>query len=235
MGEGANIPVNPNSGETRNGRILAALLAYTAVVHAVDTLAAAGARFPIDWSAFRCQHDSGFDVFKFLAWLVVPFLFLLALRRIEPGYFGFRRWKPRDGILLAALAVLGMIAVLSILVFPSLQRFYEGMADAPAAARWSFLRYQLAWTFSWLVGWEFLHRYALLTLLDRVWPRFGWLAVPVIEGLYHLQKAPLEMLGMVVFSLLLTHWARRRRNVLLPFLAHLAVELELIAFLLLVP
>ena len=52
----------------------------------------------------------------------------------------------------------------------------------------------------------------------------------IIEGLYHLQKALPEMGGMVVFSLIVTPWSMRRRNLLLPFLAHLLIELENLAF-----
>jgi len=37
---------------------------------------------------------------------------------------------------------------------------------------------------------------------------------------------------MVALSLVLTLWARKRQNVLLPFLVHLAIELELLVFLL---
>ena len=56
--------------------------------------------------------------------------------------------------------------------------------------------------------------------------------MPVSEGVYHLQKTLLEALGMVALSVVLTYWARKRANVLLPFLVHLAIELELLAFLL---
>ena len=37
---------------------------------------------------------------------------------------------------------------------------------------------------------------------------------------------------MVAFSVILTAWALRRRNTLLPFLAHLAIEVELVLFML---
>ena len=119
-------------------------------------------------------------------------------------------------------------AMLLIPMVPSLKATYGGFA-APGQAVG-----HLTWTLSWLIGWEFLHRYVLLTHLDARWPNWGWLVIPFVEGAYHFvqQKPWPETLGMVALSLVVTSWARRRRNVLLPFLAHLAIELELIVFLL---
>jgi hypothetical protein len=57
--------------------------------------------------------------------------------------------------------------------------------------------------------------------------------VPLIEALYHVvqNKPALECLGVAAMSLVFTFWVVRRRNALLPFLGHLVIELELIAFL----
>lgn len=207
------------------------VLAYVAVVHTVDTLAHQHVRFLMDWHMFRWQLRCGFDVFEFVFWFVIPVLFMA--RRLEWGYFGFGRWKRIDWILLAAFVGIGVLAILLIPLFPSLRRTYSGMGDAPASVKWSQFRYYLIWDFSWIIGWEFTHRCAMTIHLREHWPRFGWLLVPLAEGLYHLQKPVPEMLGMVAFSILATQWTLRRRNMLLPFLAHLAIELELLAFLLL--
>ena len=51
--------------------------------------------------------------------------------------------------------------------------------------------------------------------------------VPLCETIYHLQKPLLEAGGMAVFSLLLTWWTMKRRNMLLPFVAHLYIEILL--------
>lgn len=210
--------------------VLAGLMAYIAVVHTVDTLAATGAYYGLDWTLFSWQGRNGFDWFKFLAWLVVPLAALTLLRRMDWGYFGFRRLRRADAFVLTACAVVGMGAVLLILVVPSLQQWYHGMGDLPAAVRWRFALHRLSWTASWLIGWEFIHRYALLTQAERVWPRCGWLLLPLVEGLYHVQKAPIEMVGMVAFSAFLTLWTRRRQNIWPALLAHLLIELELLAF-----
>jgi hypothetical protein len=62
--------------------------------------------------------------------------------------------------------------------------------------------------------------------------RLAWLIVPLSEFLYHLYKPGIEAIGMAAFSVLLTWWALQRRNILLPFLVHLIIEIELVLFLL---
>lgn len=209
--------------------VLALVLLYTAVVLLVDTLAARNVTTPIHWRIFSWHARNGADLFKLMAWFVIPFLF--SLRRFDWGWLGTARWKRIDAIILGVLAAVCAGAVLAIPLFPSLRHTYGSVSHAAAASKWSYATHNVVWTFSWLVGWEFLHRCVLLRALSARWPRWGWLLIPVFEGVYHLQKPLIEALGMVVFSCILTPWAQRRRNVLLPFLAHLAIELELIVFL----
>jgi len=123
----------------------------------------------------------------------------------------------------------GGAAVLSIQVFPSLKQQYPGLSHLPLQERFLHGLVALSWTTSWLIGWEFLHRYVLLRAVTQNFPRFGWLLVPLCETVYHLQKPLLEAGGMAVFSILLTWWSLKRRNLLLPFIAHLFVEVFLIA------
>jgi len=169
-----------------------------------------------------------FDAYKFSAFLVVPLL--LSLRKMDWGYYGVKRWRRIDAYFLAALLVVGILAVWSISIFPSLSSYYQ-----PHGAEKStlFVRH-MAWLVSWLIGWEFLHRYFLLTHVSKAWPRFGWLLVPLCEGLVHLQKPALEAVGMVLLSLVITFWAVKRRNGLFPFLVHAAIEVDLLIYLLLV-
>lgn len=229
--------MRPDGPESRraDAAVAVVLLVYTAVVHGLDTLAAQNGAWGLDGSLFRWQSPSGFDYFKFLAWLVVPLVILGVLGRVDKRYFGFGRAKRSDLYALLALIGAGFVAVALIRVVPGLGEWYPGLGDLPWERRLDYARYQLLWTASWLVGWEFLHRYALLTSFTRLNPRYGWLVAPLVEGLYHLQKHWLEMLGMVFFSVLLTQWALRRRTVLLPFLAHLAIELELLVVQLISP
>ncbi|HNR34137.1 MAG TPA: hypothetical protein PKO36_03085 [Candidatus Hydrogenedentes bacterium] len=211
--------------------MLAFAIIYTAFVLAVDTLAVHDVRTPIAWRMFLWHSGSGADWFKLAFWFIVPFV--ISFRRFDWGWFGVARWKKIDVAVLCALAAICALAVLAIPLFPSLRNTYGSLSHITASAKWSFAAHQIIWTFSWLVGWEFLHRCFLLRPLDARWPRWGWLLAPLFEFVYHLQKPLIEAVGMAAFSMILTPWALRRRNVLLPFLAHLAIELELIAFLVL--
>ena len=209
------------------------MLCYVAAVHAEDTFGLlrglAGDTAPL--------RIANFDLFKFVAWFVLPLIFVLVSRQMDWGYFRFTRWRRFDWALLAGMALVGLAVMGMVYALPSLLDTYSSMGRLPVAvklrqAMWG--NYGLVYLFSWLVGWEFLHRYVLLRQLDATWPRYGWLVVPAIEGVYHLQKPLLEAGGMVAFSLVFTPWVRERRNVLLPFFAHLVIEVELLLFLLFV-
>jgi len=147
--------------------------------------------------------------------------------RLDWGYFGLKRWKRSDYYLLLGLAVTGVAVMLIIPHVPALRQIYPSVRGRSAQAKWGFVSAQLVWTFSWLLGWEFLHRYVLLRPAAALWPRLGWLLVPLSEGVYHLQKPLIEAGGMVLLSIVLTQWTVRRRNMLLPFLVHLVIEVAL--------
>jgi hypothetical protein len=204
------------------------VIGYVAAVLAVDTLAVHGVTWPVHWGMFHWIGWHGADLFKLVFWLVVPFV--ISIPWMDWGYFGVSRWRRVDLYLLAGLVVIGAIAVLIIPMFPSLRAWYPGLGRASASAKWHYALFTVVWTLSWLAGWEFLHRYFLLTNLSAVWPRFGWILIPISEGAYHLQKPLLEAGGMVALSVILTLWALQRRNTLLPFVVHLSIELELLAF-----
>ncbi len=229
------------------GKAVATLaLLYVVAAIVIDTLAVRGVDVPIRWSIFHENVELSalesltgnepapewayFDSFKFLAWLVVPILF--SLYRFDFGNFGVLRWKRSDIAVLAILIVGGIGAVSLIPFFPSLDRIYSGMGDRPADLRWAYARGNLLWMFSWLVGWEFMMRYFLLRKVVGGFGRHAWLIIPVLEFAYHLQKPFLEALLAGGGGVLLTYWALQRKNVLLPFLAHLSIELALLVFIL---
>jgi hypothetical protein len=231
-----------------------AAIAYVAIVLTVDTLATLNAVHPIHWAWFSwsvpaLKHAldiikiprfsfewlawwplARFDLFKFLLWFVVPFA--LCFRRMDWGALGFRGWKRIDLVLLLGIAAAGMLVMFVIPYVASLANVYHSMSKLTLADK----EYQFVtltgWNLSWIVGWEFMHRYFLLRHAQRLWPRLGWILIPISEGAYHLQKPPLEAFGMVVLSIILTQWVLRRKNVLLPFLAHFIIEFELLAFVL---
>jgi membrane protease YdiL (CAAX protease family) len=224
-------------------------VAYVAIVLVYDTFVTLGDVRTINWAVFawRPAHLAEllqpflgrgltqwlhapllreFDLFKLTAWGVIPFL--LCLWRLDTGWFGMGRWKRSDRTLLIACCVLAVAAVGLVRLVPQLAEIY------PAAPRgWTFSKRLilfgggLLWVASWLPAWEFLHRYFLLRRVSADFPKYGWLVVPLSETLYHLHKPPLETAGMLVFSLLATWWTLKRRNLLLPLLVHLVVEVAL--------
>lgn len=227
---------------------------YVALALGVDTLAVWGVQWPFDWSilswnphrilrwALQCgipERMVSFitawpmgqvDYFKLVFWFLIPFLF--CLRRMDWGAMRAGRWRRNDLYLLGGLAVFGLVAIFIIPLFPSLREYYPSLRSS-RAVQWEQFPVRMLWVFSWLLGWEFMHRYVLLRQVTARWPRYGWCIVPLFESAYHLQKAWMEVAAMLVFSIVLTRWSLRRNNVLLPFLAHLIVEIELILFLML--
>lgn len=204
---------------------------YVLVVHVIDSL-------PIvirDAAGWRWVTDGGFDLFKFFAWFVVPLA--LAVPTFERSWFTFARWRRIDWVLLWLVIGGGAVLMLLLPQLPGVGEYYRGWARYPANVRLDYLQTALLWTASWLIGWEFVHRYLLPRHLLAAWPRRGPLMclilLPVIEGGYHLvqQKPLLECLGMAALSLAFTAWVVRKRNALLPALGHLAIEVELIFYL----
>ncbi|MGH8631792.1 MAG: hypothetical protein ACREU7_13645, partial [Burkholderiales bacterium] len=159
--------------------------------------------------------------------------FLLCLRGMDWGAFGWKRFQRADWIVLGVLAAAGAAAMFLIPHIPELRRTYPNLSALDPAVKLDYFNGKLIWIFSWLLGWEFLHRYFLLRAVHVRWPRFGWLLVPLAEGLYHLQKPLIEAGGMLLLSIVLTRWALARNNVLLPFVAHLIIEIEVVLFMLL--
>lgn len=177
-----------------------------------------------DWF-YHGPHPYGFDVYKFCAWFLIPFL--VCLPRMDWGWYGIRRWRRIDYGILAGAIILEMIAVLAVHFLPSLR---QALPSVDKEHLWQFTVYN----FSWLLGYEFLHRYVILRSVSVRWPKWGWLIVPVFEGAYHLNWWPVIAMpaAMIPFSLVATWWSLKRKNGLLPLLAHLIIELQLTVFLL---
>ena len=225
-------------------RLVVAIALYVFIVLAVDVLALYGERGFINWRMFQWSPESlwnvvgiskprwayslpyrQIDLFKFTFWFIIPVA--ICARHMEWRWFSLRTWKRNDWLLLGIMLVLGGLAVGSIPFIPSLQSTYPGLSGTNASRNHVYFIAYLLWTASWLPGWEFMHRYFLLRTVMQRFPRFGWLIVPLSETIYHLQKPLLEAGGMAAFSLLLTWWTMKRRNMLLPFVAHLYIEILL--------
>lgn len=195
-------------------------LPYTVLVLALDLLAIFGSQTTMLGS---------FDEYKFLFWFVIPLL--LTYADWDFGYYGFSRWRKVDFAFLLVMLALGLVAVKSMRFFPAVSSYYPPLSHLSAPERWHFLWTDLIWTLSWLPGWEFLNRYYLLRAAKRYSPRFALYLLPIVEGAYHIQKPVPEMVGMVALSYVLTLWAIRRNNGLLPLLVHAGIEIGLAIFL----
>ncbi|MBI1318245.1 MAG: hypothetical protein GC168_04730 [Candidatus Hydrogenedens sp.] len=227
-------------------------LAYVAAALGIDTLAFYEVEFVIDWGMFKWMgkdvinliHQGGapfepaaralehttfhsFDVFKFLAWFLIPFL--MCLPWMDWRAWGWARWKRSDWYLLGALLFVAVAVVFSIPFLPGIRHYYRPV-DLPLKDKFVAIVVYATWTISWLPGWEFLHRYLLLRSLQRLEIKYDWLIVPFVEALYHLPKQILETAGMFLYGFLATRWTKARGSWLLPLLFHLSIELSLAVF-----
>ena len=164
-----------------------------------------------------------------ILWLGIPVL--LMWRELDLQVFSFARWKKIDVWLLISVMLLGACGVYLIKFIPVLNQYYQPQSHLSTAMKWSYAVSNLIWLSSWLIGWEFLHRVFLMKYLQVVLGRIGACCIPVFEFLFHLQKSLPEALGMLALSIVLTYWSYKRKNVLLPFLAHLSIEITLLVYL----
>ena len=205
-------------------------LCYATFALTVDSMSTIHFNWGINWGIFHWQLKNGFEVSTFILWFVIPFVF--TFRSIDWKYFGVSRLKKSDLYLFILLSILGMIAVYSIKFFPSLRNLYPSMEFNSLSSKLNWASYKMIWNISWLTGWEFLHRYVLLSCFENAFPKKGWFGVCLVEFFFHFQKAFLEAMGMLIFSVIVTYWAYRRKNIVLPFFAHLIIESLLVLFIL---
>lgn len=227
------------------------VLAYVVIVLTLDTLAARAYDWPIRWAWFRWNcgtladlcvwiglpkaavswMDAGvlaqFELFKFTFWFLIPFLF--SLWHMDWSWFGVKRLKRWDFVFLGVFLLVCAAAVFLVPYLPGVREYYGAMARHGGRNPLG----DCLWVVSWLLGWEFLHRYVLLRAANARWARWGWLLVPLSETVYHMQKPLLEAAGMGAFSLIATAWTRARSNMLPAFAVHLGIELTLVLYLLL--
>ena len=222
-------PMTHSKQRNTNKAYAISMVIYAILALAVDSLSTNHAYWLIDWSRFYWRLKSGFEMSTAILWLGIPVM--LMCRDIDIRVFSFARWKKIDACLLIALMLLGACGVYLIKFIPVLNQYYQPQAHLGTAMKWSYATGYLIWLASWLIGWEFLHRVFLMQYLQAVLGTFGPCLIPAFEFLFHLQKSLPEALGMLLLSIVLTYWSYKRKNVLLPFLAHLSIELTLLAYL----
>lgn len=237
--------------------VAALVVAYVAAVLLVDTLAfTRSATWPIFWAMFQWDAIDAHwfftkvlrlpevltgwmvtwdlfqrvDFFKLLFWLIIPVLF--SVWRLDWAFWGWRRVKKLERYLLLAAPVVAVGVMFAIPYLPGVRDLYQQVPPTSLTRKIeTAISYNL-YVFSWLLGWEFLHRYVLLRAASVLFPKWGWLLVVVSETAYHLVKPPLECAAMAVFSVCMTQYAMRRKNGTFPFLVHFIIENALLVFLL---
>ena len=204
--------MNPSVALAAGSWLLVTSLSHSAAWTGSSSLA------PLRW-----LHPSGVDVVLLLAWTLPALLGAGALLPRE--WLDPRQLTRRDAALLLGLGLLAAGAMAVAWQRPEFQALYPRAAPG---ARWAMATQQLAWIASWLVGWELITRGLVLAPVAQADPDRGWLVVPGIEGLTHLGKPGLEVLGMVGLSVALTRWCLARGSVWPGILAHGLVELTLV-------
>jgi membrane protease YdiL (CAAX protease family) len=217
-------------------RVTAVVLAvWVGLVLGQEAWATLDPAMRIPWLVVSQSVGADLELFPWLTWGLLPALF--AYRRhgrwLDARWFGVARWTPGDWRGLGVVAVIAAISLLVIPLVPSLQENYRTLASQGPVGDAEKARYfaqTLLWVLTWLPLWELMTRGMLLPFLDRAFPRHGWLVVPALETTFHLVKPWPEAVGMLAFSLVATRWVRARRNLLLPFLAHLAFEIAVFGY-----
>jgi membrane protease YdiL (CAAX protease family) len=167
--------------------------------------------------------------------LPLAVLLLLKIPLSEIG-LGLPRVDRRMARVLIAGAVLLAAAFAGIYFMSGYFSYYSGSFAGPDGGRAGRFANFMIFTASTLTGWEFLHRGFLLMGLryalagrERLPEKSAVLVavavVWVFEVVFHFIKPPLEALGLLIGSPLLSWLALRTRSIWLPFLFHLAVEI----------
>jgi hypothetical protein len=254
-GEGEPKAIQPPPPPSK--RVAGLVVGYVAVVLLVDTLAfTRGATWPVFWAMFQWDAIDAHwfftkvlhfpewltgwmvswdlfqrvDFFKLVFWLVIPVCF--SLWRLDWAFWGWRRVKKVERYLLLAAPVVAVCVMFAIPYLPGVRDLYQQIPPTSFTRKIeTAISYNL-YVFSWLLGWEFLHRYVLLRSACVLFPKHGWMLVVVSETAYHLVKPPLECAAMAVFSVCMTQYAMRRKNGTFPLLVHFIIENALLVFLL---
>lgn len=171
-----------------------------------------------------------FDLYKFIFWLVLPFF--LFNKFIDFKWLSFKYWQKHDYIVFFLFCILCLSSLIFVILSPTLRMYYPSIGMIPYKQKVFFFFQQFFWIISWLPGWEFLNRHLLLRACRQISNEYGWFFVPIVETLYHIYKAMLEILGMFIFSLIACMWSLKKENNLMALMCHFIIEVGLIFLLL---
>lgn len=226
------------------------IIIYTVLILSIDLLITFNTHFFFSWGIFNITLSDilakvpvikgsifilffeNFDLYKFFFWLIVPFI--IFNKFIDFKWLSIKYWQRQDYIIFLLFCFLCLSSLVFVILSPTLRMYYPGMGLLPTKQKIIFFLQQFFWIISWLPGWEFLNRHLLLRACRQISKGYGWLGVTLVETLYHIYKAMLEILGMFVFSVIACIWSQRRENNLMAFFCHLIIEIGLIFILLII-
>ncbi len=238
-----------NSKETTPHRLLPILIIiYSVSVLSIDLLITFNINFFFSWGVFNFSLTDilikipflrsypyvylfeNFDLYKTIFWLLVPFI--LFNKFIDLQWLSIKHWQKQDYLVFLIFCLLCLSSLGFVFLSPTLQMFYPSMGSLPIKQKAIYFLQQFFWIISWLPGWEFLNRHLLLRACRELSKSYGWFFVTIVETLYHIYKAMLEILGMFIFSIVACLWSQKRENNLMAFFCHFIIEVGLILILL---
>ncbi|MGC9053555.1 MAG: hypothetical protein ACP5KS_06685, partial [Candidatus Hydrogenedens sp.] len=187
-------------------------------------------KFPILKHSTYITIFDGFDLYKFIFWLILPFI--LFNRFIDFKWFSLKYWQKQDYLLFLFFCFLCLLSLIFVILSPTLRMFYPGAGVIPLSQKIQFFLQRFFWVISWLPGWEFLNRHLLLRACRQLSKGSGWFFVTITETIYHIFKPMLEILGMFIFSVVACIWSQKKENNLMAFFCHFIIEIGLIFLLL---
>jgi len=224
------------------------VIIYSICVLSIDLLITFNVNFLLSWGMFNISLSDlllkfsilrsspiislfeNFDLYKFLFWFILPFIFFNKF--IDFKWLSFKYWQKHDYIIFFLFCILCLSSLIFVILSPTLRMFYPGIGMMPYKQKILFFFQQFFWVISWLPGWEFLNRHLLLRACKQLLNGYGWFLVTIVETLYHIYKAMLEILGMFIFSIVACIWSLKRENNLMAFMCHFIIEIGLIFLLL---
>jgi hypothetical protein len=184
-----------------------------------------------------------FHALRFVLYIFVPLILNQTLLKIPLRDLGFSRpkWDRKVIRWLVVIAITAPLVVALVRLNPNYLREYSYYQNSQTGIL-SRLTQWLIFTFSTLIGWEWMLRGFLLFGLryllveegrvkDELAQRLAILTVMTVEVLYHLVKPDLEAFAMLAASPLLSWIAFRSRSFWPALLSHLYIELVFIAVL----
>ncbi len=168
-------------------------------------------------------------IYQFIAFFVlvgiIPFLYLTLKIRKPLGDFGFGFGDAKFGLIFALISII--VIILPMIYFsakmPDLRAEYP-MAKILLTRRGLIFQYELAYVIFYYTAWEFFFRgFILFGLKDKVGAMNAILIQTISSCLVHIGKPNGEIIGSIIFGIIMGVLALRTRSIWYPFLIHISM------------